>query len=115
MKPNTKKEIHTWTAVAGYYRKHISRFAQKAKPLYDAINGKSKIPKTGLTEKMKQAIATIKNSLTTEPVLAHPRFDNQFTIATDASISGLGAAPNSTYRRRQRGSNSIYFQSTPKT
>ena len=44
-----------------------------------------------LTEKMKQAIATIKNSLTTEPVLAHPRFDKQFTIATDASISGLGA------------------------
>ena len=37
------------------------------------------------------AFVTLKNKLVTPPVLVYPRFGDEFTLETDASILGLGA------------------------
>ena len=43
------------------------------------------------TEQCTVAFEELKKKLTTPPILAFPRFDREFLLATDASDSAIGA------------------------
>ena len=86
--PRTKTEVRSFINFAGYYRRFVPGFSTIAAPLHNLTTGHSKF--TWTTE-AERAFATLKEKLTEAPVLAFPRFSEQFRLKTDASDVGLGA------------------------
>ena len=89
-RPETKKELRSFLGLAGYYRKFIANFAAIAVPLTDRT--KSKEPnRVKWEESQELAFTTLKNKLTSEPILHLPDVTKPFILRTDASDKGLGA------------------------
>ncbi|CAO1622711.1 unnamed protein product [Sympodiomycopsis kandeliae] len=87
-RPTTVKEIQRFIGMAVYYRRFIQDFARICQPLY-ALTKKDN---TFIwTDEHEKAFNTLKEKLSTEPVLAHPDFNKDFIVHTDASLDGLGA------------------------
>jgi transposase InsO family protein len=74
--------------MAGYYRRFVPNFSQLSAPLTDLITKKGKIQWTVDAE---QAFKEIKKRLMTAPILVTPKWDQMFTIHTDASDYAVGA------------------------
>jgi len=72
----------------GYYRKFIHQFLGVSKPLTNLIK---KIEKFVWTDDCPEAFNILKKKLITAPILAHPRFNHSFEVATYASAFGEGA------------------------
>ena len=86
--PSSKKEVRSFLGMAGYYRKFIPEFSEVAAPL------------TKLTKKDVRfewgnphqiAFECLKQQLASSPVLAYPRYDEEYKLQTDASNIALGA------------------------
>ena len=67
-----------------FYRRFIARI----EPLRELTRKNAIFQWTPACE---AAMDRLKKKLTTAPILAFPFFDREFTVETDASISGLGA------------------------
>ncbi|KMQ98329.1 hypothetical protein RF55_1302 [Lasius niger] len=87
-RPRSVKQIRQFLGLAGYFRKFVENFATIAEPL------------TRLTKKdtpwlwedaQEQTFHTIKDKLTTRPVLAIFNPDRRTEVHTDASAIGVGA------------------------
>ena len=101
--PDNDKELHSFLGLAGYYRRFVKNFAQIAKPLYDILNTNrskkrcktteqdKKTFKEKWTSKCQQSFETLKQKLTTAPILGYPDFSLPFILEIDASLEGLGA------------------------
>lgn len=97
--PSTVKQLQAFLGLAGYYRRFIEKFAQIAAPLYDAVqlgNGKSTekkktAKKLRWTEDCEKAFQTLKDKLTSAPILSFADFSKPFILHVDASNEGLGA------------------------
>ena len=74
--------------MAQYYRTFIKGFADIARPLYDFTRKDNEFEQT---EAQQKAFDIIKEKLMEEPILAHPDWDKEFKLYTDASDTGLGA------------------------
>src|SRR5579884_1184630 len=86
--PTNIKKLRSFLGLAGYYRKFIKGFSQIAAPLF-------KLLKNDIifvwTVDQKNAFQTLKEKLTSAPILIYPDFTKKFYLYTDASDSGLGA------------------------
>lgn len=91
--PKTPKQIKSFVAFAGYYRKFIKNFAAIAKPLTDRTKNyqTDKNKPVVWTEECQTAFDTLKNILISDPVLKYPDYSKKFVLTTDASNQGLGA------------------------
>ncbi|MBW0500837.1 hypothetical protein O181_040552 [Austropuccinia psidii MF-1] len=87
--PQTKKEIQSFLGFAGYYRKHIKDFVSIARPLYKLCNKHTVFKMT--VDRVK-AFESLRQALTTAPLLWIADFKLPFSLYTDASGDGLGAA-----------------------
>ena len=88
--PRTKKELRSFLGLAGYYRKFIANFAAIACPLTDKT--KSREPNNiEWSNSQELAFQTLKDNLTSSPILHLPDIEKPFILRTDASNSGLGA------------------------
>ena len=85
----TVSDIRSFIGLSGFYRRWIHRYSQLTRPLFEMIKDGKKFAK--LTDDAATAVKTIKEHLTTSPILRHPDFDKQFFLATDASFEGFGA------------------------
>jgi hypothetical protein len=74
--------------LTGYYRKFIKHYAIISQPLTNFLKKGVLFVWTVDTE---TAFLTLKHALVTAPVLALPRFDDQFVINTNACDVGIGA------------------------
>ena len=74
--------------MAGYYRRYIKDFANIAKPLHRLTERMSRFD---WTNECQAAFEELRHRLSTAPVMAHPNFELQFILDTDASSTGLGA------------------------
>ncbi len=85
--PTNVTEVRSFIGLCSYYRKFVKDFATIAKPLHDlTANDKS----FKWTEECQTAFDKLKQFLTSEPILAHPDFERDFILDTDASLVGLG-------------------------
>jgi len=103
--PANTTEVQRFLGLANYFRKFIPNFALKAKPLYNLL--RKNISFTFDSECVR-AFITLKEELTSQPILSlyDPTADTE--LHTDACASGIGAI---LFQRRDRGPWSVvaYF------
>ncbi|WVZ69420.1 LOW QUALITY PROTEIN: hypothetical protein U9M48_018208 [Paspalum notatum var. saurae] len=86
--PTSVKELKSFLGLAGYYRKFVKNFGLISKPLNNLLKKGELYVWTVYHE---EAFQTLKEALTSAPVLALPDFQQTFVIETDASDKGIGA------------------------
>ncbi|MBW0552224.1 hypothetical protein O181_091939 [Austropuccinia psidii MF-1] len=87
--PQNKKEVQPFLGFAGDYRQHIKEFASIARPLYKLCDKDTVFEMT--VDRVK-AFESLRDALTTAPLLLIPDFKLPFKLYIDASGDGLGAA-----------------------
>ena len=88
--PTIKKQARSFLGLANYYRKFISNFATIAAPLTDLIK-KGMPNKVAWGPAQERAFKTLRDLLTSSPILRLPDRSRQFILRTDASDIAMGA------------------------
>ena len=83
-RPKTKKEVQAFLGLSGFYRKYIPNYATLATPLTNLIR-KGKPNKVNWTSTEEESFNSLKNALSSKPVLKIPDFNKRFILRTDAS------------------------------
>lgn len=88
--PTSVANLHSFVGLAGYYRKLISRYAQREAPLR-ALLKPNAVFKMGPVE--VAAFKDIQQCLINDPIIASPDFsgNSKFEVHTDASDLGISA------------------------
>ena len=86
--PTDVNSVRRFIGLASYYRRFIKNFSRISEPLRELTRKNATFQ---WTPACGAAMTLLKEKLTTAPVLAFPAFDRDFTVETDASISGIGA------------------------
>ena len=86
--PKNVKGIQSFIGLAGYYRRFIDNFSKIARPLTKLTK---KDEKFSWSTEQQNAFETLKNKLTTAPVLQYPNFEQEFIVTSDASDYAIGA------------------------
>ncbi|MBW0571735.1 hypothetical protein O181_111450 [Austropuccinia psidii MF-1] len=87
--PQNKNKIQSFLVFAGYYGKQIKDFAFIARPLYK-LCGKDTVFE--MTVDRVNSFESLREALTTAPLLLMPDFKLPVKLSIDASGDGLGAA-----------------------
>lgn len=85
--PTSVHEVRSFLGMAGYYRRFIPDFSKIAKPMTSLLQKEHKFV---WTEECEAAFRTLRELLTTAPVLAQPDIEKPFEVYCDASKTGLG-------------------------
>jgi hypothetical protein len=85
--PTTVRQIRSVLGLAGYYRRFILDFSRIAKPMTELLKKGAKFE---WGQKCEDAFHTLRQHLTTSPVLAQPHNNKSFDVYCDASGTGLG-------------------------
>ena len=86
--PNSTKEVQRFLGFASYYCRFIQDFAEIAKLLHQLTERAAPFR---WTAQYQAAFEELRQRLVAAPILAHPDFNRQFILDTDASDTGLGA------------------------
>ncbi|KAK1627572.1 hypothetical protein QYE76_001887 [Lolium multiflorum] len=101
--PKNAKEIRGFLGMAGYYRRFIEGFLKIAGPMTKLL--KKNTPFVW-TDECEASFQTLKDKLTTSPVLAVPEPGKDYTVYCDASKNGLGCVLMQDRKRGSIGSSS---------
>jgi hypothetical protein len=85
--PRTVRQIRSFLGLAGYYRRFIPDFSRIAKPITELLKKEAMFV---WGQKCEDAFHTLRQHLTTAPVLAQPDISKPFDVYYDASSTGLG-------------------------
>jgi hypothetical protein len=85
--PTIVRQIRSFLGLAGYYRRFIPNFSRIAKPMTKLLK---KGVKYDWSQKCEDVFHTLRQHLTTAPVLAQPDNTKSFDVYCDASGTGLG-------------------------
>ena len=86
--PRTVKQVKSLVGLAAYYKRFIASFGEICKPLYQLCEKNRKFV---WTDECQKAIDTLKEKLTTAPILSYPLEGYEFVLDTDASQFTVGA------------------------
>ena len=91
--PTTAKELKSFMGLASYYRRFVNGFSKIAGPLYAQLKEYTVNPRRALdwNASCQEAFETLREKLTTTPVLGYADFTKSFRVEVDASLQGLGA------------------------
>jgi transposase InsO family protein len=98
-KPRTVKEVRSFLGLSGYYRAFIQNYAAMSRPLTQLT--KKDVPFVW-SENQQQSFEKLKAALTSQSVLAHPRFDQPFILSTDASDYAISAILSQLHGGKER-------------
>jgi hypothetical protein len=85
--PMSVTQVRSFLGLVGYYQRFIPNFFKITKPITELLK---KGTKYVWSEDCDDAIQTLKELLTTSPVLAQPDIAKSFDIYCDASGTSLG-------------------------
>jgi hypothetical protein len=85
--PKSVHQIRSFLGLAGYYRRFIPDFSRIAKPMTELLK---KGVKFLWSEACEKAFHTLRQHLTSAPLLAQPDNSKPFEVFCDASGTGLG-------------------------
>src|SRR3954465_8427768 len=85
--PKTVKQVCSFLGLASYCRRFIENFSKIARPLTNLLH---KGVKFEWPYKCQESFQTLKDKLTSPPVLAPPDTQKDFVIYCNASRQGLG-------------------------
>src|SRR5258707_10626122 len=85
--PTKVKDVRSFLGFCNFYHIFIKGFSKHAQPL-NALTRKD--AKWQWTEHEDKAFRTLKDLVTSEPVLAHPNQDHPFVLEVDASGYAIG-------------------------
>lgn len=85
-------ELRSFLATCQYYRRFVKNFAKIAAPLYERLK-KENLPFKSWEPGSKEdkAFETLKETLTSAPVLRLPNYEEPYFLSVDASKEGYGA------------------------
>ena len=86
--PRNNKELKQFLGLTNYYRRFIKDYAHIAEPLHK-VQQKSK-QSLQWDASCQRAFDTLKQKLTTPPILAYPDFSSPFLVYSDASDTAIG-------------------------
>lgn len=86
--PRSADEVRSFLGTTGYYRRFISKYAVIAQPLSSLLKKESTFQ---WTSDQEMAYSSLKNSLTSAPILAYPDRHMVQILTTDASNKGISA------------------------
>jgi len=85
--PRNPTSVRSFLGAAGFYRRFIPNFSEIAAPLTDLTKDNYKFE---WTHRQHAAFVTLKEALSTAPVLRLPDFNLTFIVVTDASMIAVG-------------------------
>jgi hypothetical protein len=85
--PRSVTQIRSFLGLAGYYHRFIPNFSKISKPMTKFLEKETNFKWSSQCE---EAFLTLKNLLTTAPVLAQPDIEKPFVVYYDASGIGIG-------------------------
>lgn len=85
--PKNVTDVRSFLGLAGYYRRFVKDFSRIARPMTTLMKKQSKFE---WNESCESAFQTLKERLTTAPVLVLPDGIEGFEVYSDASKHGLG-------------------------
>jgi thymidylate kinase len=88
LEPNNPKAVASFLGLTGYYRRFVKDYSKIAEPLTRLLSPKVKFS-WGTEQQL--AFDTLKDKLTSYPVLRRPDFSKPFILHTDASGQAIGA------------------------
>jgi len=98
-KPSTLKDLRSFLGFALYYCRFVPHFAQQAKPLHELVSKLYEVGKHGRqrnkpvennwNQGCQEAFESLKQVLTSPPVLAYPIYTKPFIVEVDTSNDGL--------------------------
>ena len=97
--PSSVKELRSFLGLAGYYRRFVQDFASIAAPLHALTRKDHAFVWTDVTQ---SAFETLKDALTSPPILAMPNDTDEFILDTDASNHTIGAVLSQVQGRVER-------------
>ena len=86
--PRTRTQLMRVLGMCGFYRRFVPNFAAVTAPLTNLLR---KEVKWAWTDECQEALAQVKNILSSAPVLKAPDFKQPFALAVDACDVGVGA------------------------
>jgi hypothetical protein len=86
--PTNTRQLKGFLGLAGYYMRFIPNFSKIAKPLTDLLRKNTPFV---WSQKTDETFITLRDLLTSEPLLQYPDFTKPFVLTTDASNEALGA------------------------
>jgi len=90
-RPTCLKSLRSFIGLTNWQRRFIPKYSQIAKPLTDIIKCRKTTVKEAWGKEQEEAFSKLKEELISEKVLAHPSFDREFYMFSDASDTALGA------------------------
>lgn len=85
--PKSVTELRAFLGMAGYYRRFIKGYGIICRPLFDALKKDAFL----WSEKQEDAFQTVKQIMSSPPVLALPDLSKPFVLEANASGTGIGA------------------------
>lgn len=88
--PSNCKQVQKFLGLVQWFRRFIPNLAEKARPLYELLNKKTKFE---MTENRVEAFINLKKCITTPPILGFPVFNGsaKFILECDASAVAIGS------------------------
>jgi len=86
--PTNIRQLKAFLGLSGYYRRFIPNFSKTVKPLTELLRKNTPFV---WNRRTNEAFTTLKDLLTSEPLLQYPDFTKPFVLTTDASNEALGA------------------------
>jgi hypothetical protein len=88
--PRTKRELQSFLGTCVYVLKYCPDFASLSAPLTEATKGRSQQERIIFDDEQRRCFESLKERLSSPPVLAHPDTSRPFHVKMDASDYAVG-------------------------